>query len=126
MDLVLMSRAKTMQEHGNKRGNKTSPRHRLCDDLSMKLNLDENVSKMNEFLKVSCFQGARVGLKINVKKTMSLRLGISEGEEIMLVNKKTDQMDRFTYIDSAISKDNGCNEDIKSRIAMAQGVFFYS
>ena len=35
---------------------------------------------MNEFLGVLRVQGARIGLKISVKKTKSLRLRISEDE----------------------------------------------
>ena len=37
-----------------------------ADDLTI---LDESVSKMNEFLEVLRVQGARIGLKINLKKT---------------------------------------------------------
>ena len=54
------------------------------DDLSI---LDERLSKMNEFLEVLQFQGAKIGLKINVKKTKSLRLGISEDEQVTLGNE---------------------------------------
>ena len=42
---------------------------------------------MNEFLEVSRVLGARIGLKISVKKTKSLRLGISEDEKATLVEK---------------------------------------
>ena len=35
-------------------------------------------------------------------------------------------MDSFTYVGSNISKDGGSSENVKSRIAKAQGVFFYS
>ena len=35
-------------------------------------------------------QGATIILAINVKKTKSLRLGVSESEEIILGNKKID------------------------------------
>ena len=38
--------------------------------------LNANVSKMNELLRV---QGARLGLKFNVNKNKSLRLGLSKG-----------------------------------------------
>ena len=62
-------------------------------------------------------------MKINVKKTKSLRLGISEDEKVMLGNEKIDQVDSFTYLDSIISKDGGCSEDVKSRITKAQGIF---
>ena len=68
---------------------------------------------MNELLEVLRVQGARIGLKINVKKTKSLRLGISEDE----------QVGSFTYLSSIVSNDGGSGEDVKSRIAKAQGVF---
>ena len=71
-----------------------------ADDLSI---LDQNMSKMNEILEVLRVQGARIGLKINVKKTKSLRLGISEDEKVTLGNEKIDQMDSFTYLGSIIS-----------------------
>ena len=35
-------------------------------------------------------------------------------------------IDSFTYLGSNISKDGGCSEDVKSRIAEAQGVFLQS
>ena len=34
-------------------------------------------------------------------------LGISESEEVGLSNEKIDQVDRFTYLDSIVSKDSG-------------------
>jgi hypothetical protein len=76
------------------------------------------------FLEVLQVQGKRIGLKINFKKSKSLRLGISEGEKMMLGNKKINQVDSFTYQGSIINKDGGGSEDVKSRIDKAQGVFF--
>ena len=72
----------------------------------------------NEVLRV---QGARIGLKINIKKTKSLRLGISEDEKVTLGNGKIDQVGSFPYLGSIISKDSGSSEDVKSRIAKAEG-----
>ena len=60
---------------------------------------------MNESLEVLPVQGTRICLKINVKKTASLRLGISEGEEAILGNEKIDPLDSFTYLGSIINKD---------------------
>ena len=37
--------------------------------------------------------------------------------------KRFDQVGSFTYLGSIISKDGGSSEDVKSRIAKAQGVF---
>ena len=111
----------------NQMGRKNLPGLRLddlmvpgLDDLSI---LDESVSKMNEFLEVLQVQSARTGLKINVKKTKSIRLGISEDENVTLGNKKIDQVGSFTYLSIIISKDIGSSECIKSRMAKAQGVF---
>ena len=52
-----------------------------------------------------------------------LDLGISEDEKVASGNKKIDQVGSFTYIGSIICKDGGNSEDVKSRIAKAQGVF---
>ena len=67
---------------------------------------------MNEFLEVLRVQGARIGLKINVKKTKSsLSLGISKDEKVTLVNEKIDQLGSFTYLGSIICKEGGNSED---------------
>jgi len=61
------------------------------------------VSKINKFLEVLRVQGARIGLKINVKKTKSLRLGISVDEKVTLGTEKIDQVCSSTYLGSIIS-----------------------
>ena len=62
-------------------------------------------------------------MKLNVKKTKSLRIGITEDEKVTLCNKNIDQVGSITYLGSIISKDDGRSEDVKSRLAEAQGVF---
>ena len=69
IDFVLMSTGRAIGDQGIKWGGKT-----LLDSSI----LDENMSKMNELWKVLRFQGDRIGLKINVEKTKSLKLGIRE------------------------------------------------
>ena len=83
------------------------------------------IISVNEFVEVLRVQGARIGLKINLQKTKSLRLGISEDEKVTLGNEKISQVGSFTHLGSIISKDSGSSEDVKSRTAKAQ-VFFYS
>ena len=58
-------------------------------------------------------EGARIGLKIYVKKTKLLGLGISGGEKVMLGNKKIDQVNSFTYLGKIVSKDGGFSDDVK-------------
>ena len=66
MDFVLRSTGKTMGDHGIKWGGKTLLDLDYIDDLSI---LDKSLSKVDELLEVLRIQGARLGLKINVKKT---------------------------------------------------------
>jgi len=57
---------------------------------------------VNKFLEILRVQDARTCLKINAEQTMSLRLGINEGDEVMLGNKKIDQVDSFAYLGSKV------------------------
>ena len=107
MDFVLRGPGKAMGHYWIKCGGETLLDLHYADDLST---LDESVSKMNEFLEVLRVQVARIGLKIKVKKTRSLRLGISEDEKVTLGNEKTGRVSSFTYLGSIISNDGGSNE----------------
>ena len=63
-------------------------------------------------------------MKINAKKTKSLRLGISEDEKVMLVNEMIDQVDSFIYFGSTISKYCRSSKDVRSKMAKVQDVSF--
>ncbi|XP_065582975.1 uncharacterized protein LOC136042043 [Artemia franciscana] len=75
MDFVLRSTRKSMEEHGIKWGGKTFLDLDYADDLSISV---ERVSKMNELLEVLRVHGVEIGSRTDVRKTKSLRLGISE------------------------------------------------
>jgi len=96
---------KVTGEHVINWGSKTLPDLDFADDLRI---LDESVIKKNEFFEILRFRGARISLKINYKKTASPRLGISEGEDVMMGNEKIFQVESFTYLASIIIKDGGC------------------
>ena len=87
MNFVLRRTAKAMGDNGIKWERKNLLDLDYADDLGI---LDESESNMNERLEVLRVHGARIGLTINVKKTKSLRLGISEDEKVTLGNKKID------------------------------------
>ena len=120
IDFVLRSTREAIGGHGIKWGGKILLDLDYADDLSI---LAESVGKINELLEGLRVQGARIGLRIDVKKTKSPRLRINEEEQMTLGNKKDDQVDSFTYLGSIINKDGGSSEDVKSRIANAQGAF---
>ena len=52
-----------------------------------------------------------------------LKLGISKDERLILGNRRIDQVDSFIFLGSVISKDGGCSENGRSRIAKPQDVF---
>jgi len=120
MDFALKSSEKAIGENGIIWGRKTFLDLDYAADLSI---LDESMSKMNELSEVLRVHGDRIGLKINIKKTKSLRLGISEDEKVTLGSENIDQEDSLNYLGSIISKDGECLEHVKSRIAKAHGVF---
>ena len=62
----------------NQRKGKTLVDLDYAADLSV---IDENVGRINKFLDILRVRWARIGLKVNVKKTMSLLLGVSEYEK---------------------------------------------
>jgi len=105
----------------NQIGRKTLLDLDYADDLNI---LDESVSKMDKILEVSRIRSARIGLKINAKKTKSLRPEKSECEKVTLGNEKFDLVDSLSYlgsIGSIISKEGG-SRDVKIRIVRALGI----
>ena len=84
-DFVSRSTGKATGYHIIKWGGKIVLDLDYADDLSIQ---DESVSKLNDILEVLRVQRARIGLKINVKKTKSQKLGINEYEKVTMVNEK--------------------------------------
>jgi len=118
MDFILRSTKKVIEEPEISWGRKA-----LVDLDYADANALPNSKEQNVFLEIFIVHGARISLNVNVKKAKLLRLGISEGEEVMLGKEKVNQVDSFTYIGSIISKDSGCNKDIKSKILKTEGVY---
>ena len=80
---------------------------------------------MNKLLEVLRAQGAKIVVKIYVKKTKSLRLGISEDEKFTLDNEMIDKVDSSTYFGSITSKDGRSSEDVKVESPRLR-IFFHS
>ena len=89
MDFVLISTWKAMGEHWIKWEGKTFLDLNYADNLSI---LDKSVSKINKLLEALRVQGARIALNINVMKTKSLRLGMTEDEKMTLGNETIDHV----------------------------------
>ena len=81
------------------------------------------MSELNEHLEILRVQCAKIGLKINVKKTKLPRLGINVDEQETFDNEDIDQVDSFTSLGSIITKHPGSSKDVKNRITKVQGFF---
>jgi len=71
------------------------------------------MSKMNELWKVLWVQVARIGLKINVKKTNFLRLGISKDRKETLGKETIDQEVSCIYLGSVLVRTMGAVKMLK-------------
>ena len=66
---------------------------------------------------------ARVGLKINTRKTREMRIQVRDGNPLHIGNEDIQRVDNFTYLGSMVSVTGGTEEDIIARIRKAQQAF---
>ena len=66
---------------------------------------------------------AKVDLKINEKKTKTMKINPKVHEKIQIDNKPVEDIDDFTYLGSKISVNGGTTEDIKLRTQKARAAF---
>ena len=62
----------------------------------------------------------QVGLNISSKKTEIMTLNTNNTRSVQIDNHKLPYTDRFTYLDSIISRDGGTDLDIQSRLTKAR------
>jgi len=78
-----------------------------------KKGLDESVNKINELFGVLRVQGVSKCFKVNVKKTITQRLEISEDKKMTLGKQKIDQVDSFTYLGALLVNTVGAVKMLK-------------
>jgi len=66
---------------------------------------------------------ARVGLKINTRKTREMRIQVREGNPLHIGSEDIQRVDNFTYLGSMVSVTGGTEEDIIAPIRKAQQAF---
>lgn len=80
------------------------------DDMQDKINLLKQLA-------------AQVGLKINVAKTKAMRIHTTCTNKLTIGNQEIEEVDKFCYLGSIISKTGGTMEDILQRINKARCAF---
>jgi len=66
---------------------------------------------------------ASTGLCINAEKTKSMRINAHHQGPITLEGQDIEEVEKFTYLDSIVSKKGGSDEDIEARIKKARQAF---
>ncbi|KDR12593.1 uncharacterized protein LOC110836089 [Zootermopsis nevadensis] len=64
-----------------------------------------------------------VGLVINSKKTMALRINTTNTDPFTLSGEAIEDVDSFTYLGSVVAKNGGAAQDVSQRIRKANGAF---
>ena len=103
-------------------GGETIKEVRFADDQAMVANTERGLQKLINSLNL---KAKDFNMKINVKKTKAMRISRS-GEEtinITLDNQQVEQVKSFKYLGAIITSNGRCNEEIRTRIAMAKTAF---
>ena len=94
----------------------------FADDLGLLSTKHKDLQEKSTRL---AFFAEQVGLKINTKKTemMSFTMGDYENPPLTIGEVEIKKVEKFTYLGSVISKDEGAGADIAARIAKARTAF---
>lgn len=83
--------------------------HRFCD-------MEEKLGRLVE-------EAARVGLKINVRKTKSMRVFTNNVNQFSLERMQIEEVESFQYLGSVITTTGGTEADVTARIRKARASF---
>lgn len=91
-----------------------------ADDIAL---ISQRHTDMKEKLLKLDEEARKTGLKINVKKTKSLRLNHASEATFSIRQDTIEEVQDFAYLGSAVSTEGGTDQDIRIRIGKAAGVF---
>ena len=85
----------------------------FADDLAL---LSHRIQDMRDKTRALEVQSAKIGLKINATKTKLMRIETKRGDGVSVAEERVEEVDKFTYLESIVSKKGGTDEDIQARI----------
>lgn len=91
-----------------------------ADDICL---LSQSYSELQQKINNISLNAAKVGLKINIRKTKSMRLNTNNEQPFKLLDKPLDDVESFCYLGSIIDKSGGSSADILNRIIKATQAF---
>ncbi|XP_039278913.1 uncharacterized protein LOC120350317 [Nilaparvata lugens] len=92
----------------------------FADDLCL---LAQRHSEMREKLLVPSEIAKNGGLKINEAKTKEMVVNVHGGKSFEINGRRIERMDSFVYLASMVNPEGGAEDDVKTCIRKANGVF---
>ena len=92
----------------------------FADDISL---LSHRHQDAQEKLSRLAEEAEKTGLNINIKKTEVMRINNKKQDPITFHDEDLNEVEKFVYLGSVVSKDGGTDEDVKSRINKARHAF---
>ena len=92
----------------------------FADDIAL---LSSKFSDMQQKMQKISETSETTGLKINASKTKALRINTRIKDQLMMKNEGIEDVDKFTYPGTLITKEGGTSEEIKIRLHKARAAF---
>jgi hypothetical protein len=91
-----------------------------ADDISL---LSHNADHIQQKTDRLAEYGEQVGLRINIKKTKLMKIGTERRDSITVRGEPVDDVERFCYLGSVVTREGGTEADIKARLGKARQAF---
>jgi hypothetical protein len=92
----------------------------FADDLAL---LSHRHAQMQEKTTRLAEISAKVGLKINKKKTQLMKMNTTNNNPIILDGQPLEEVDSFVYLGSVVDKQGGTDSDVAARVGKARAAF---
>ena len=93
----------------------------FADDIALLssryVDIEDKTSRLVE-------EAARVGLKINLKKSKIMRINARNDQRIKVNDEQVDDVEEFLYLGALLDKEDGATKDIQQRLSKARQTFY--
>src|SRR6476469_436217 len=119
---MMMQEALENVEEGIRVGGELIKDVKYADDQGMVANTEAGLQSLMDSLNTTAKHN---DMKINIKKTKAMAVSRNGGERVNTIveGQSVEQVSKFRYLGSSVSKDGRCLDDVKTRIGMAKDAF---
>ena len=93
----------------------------FADDIALlssrHVDIEDKTSRLVE-------EAARVGLKINSKRSKVMRINARNDQRIKVNDEQVDDVEEFLYLDALLDKEGGATKDIQQKLSKARLTFY--